>query len=64
MSAPRTWTLPPEPGPEVTAVRSHVVGSVYRRTPSGLWRAAGVLSFSWAEILAFAPLTDASGEPS
>lgn len=63
-AAPRTWELPAEPGPEVRAVRAPD-GGVYRRNRRTLgdrWQAAGVYSFSWAEILARGPLTDVTGE--
>ncbi len=63
---PRTWSLPPEPGPEVTAVRDHD-GDLWHRDPDGWWRLhrktwSGTAR-QWGELLEFGPLTDATNEP-
>jgi hypothetical protein len=56
---PRRWALPDEPGPEVTAVRG---GSqtIYRRVGPHWQDGAHRVVESWWEILADAPLTDAT----
>jgi hypothetical protein len=68
---PRTWSLPPEPGPEVTAVRATEGAyglTLWRREPLAwnLRRADGKLLCScrsWLRLLQrYGPLTDATGE--
>lgn len=68
---PRTWSLPPEPGPEVKAVRDqdkHLWthepdGWIYR---TGISQGGGteiVYRLPWASLYRYhAPLTDATGE--
>jgi hypothetical protein len=59
---PRTWALPDEPGPEVTAVRT-CFGTRYVRAGDA-WSAVkhhGV--FRWDELIRYGPLTDATAEP-
>lgn len=66
-TAPRTWSLPPSPGPEVTAVRDDD-WAVWQRNPAdGSWyeegEDPGPLGVSWEELLSdFGPLTDATAE--
>ncbi len=66
---PRRWELPPEPGPEVRAVRTRH-GVLYVRTGERWEWAAGMTSasrrslrsLSWSVLMAVAPLTDATSE--
>jgi hypothetical protein len=63
--AVRTWDLPPEPGPEVRAVRTSY-GSLYRRCATG-WRLDGrpedEEGLDWPYLMSSAyPLTDATHE--
>lgn len=58
---PRTWSLPAEPGPEVTAVRD-ASGECWTLYDDGWWRVAQIRR-RWGSLLAeFGPLTDATGE--
>lgn len=58
---PRTWSLPPEPGPEVTKVRDEA-GNVYGRANDGCWSNFW-RHFRWEGLLNYGPLTDATHEP-
>lgn len=65
----RTWSLPPEPGPEVTAVRDSA-GIVWKRHPDqpvwtqqDIYPAYAALSALWHEVLRRGPLTDATPPP-
>ncbi len=58
---PRTWSLPPEPGPEVTAVRD-AEGAVWRLHDDGAWHYLAARR-AWGSLLAdFGPLADATEE--
>ncbi len=61
---PRTWSLPPEPGPEVTAVRDSD-GDVWKRE-GDLWVVwhgdERWYERTWDRLASFYPLTDASAE--
>jgi hypothetical protein len=58
----RTWDLPPEPGPEVTAVRD-CNGHVWTRLAWNSWH-HNAYRLYWRDLFdnGLAPLTDASGE--
>jgi hypothetical protein len=61
---PRTWELPPEPGPEVRAVRT---GRGYLYVRDGEWwllrmPSGGEMRTDWNALLLDAPLTDATAE--
>lgn len=58
-----TWSLPPEPGPEVTALRDQD-GDLWVRDPDGCWRQdSGSAHMAWHDVLnEWGPLTDASAE--
>ena len=64
--APRTWSLPPEPGPEVTAVRDGR-GEVWNHDGGtsgfGWYRPNGGRASWWWLIGCRSPLTDASSTP-
>lgn len=72
-----TWTLPPEPGPEVTRVRDRFKVRWHREgePPHDVWRGLIVLPSvvdeedelcevyrTWADVLTRGPLTDTSNE--
>jgi len=57
-SSPRTWELPPEPGPEVTAIRD-CDGDVWARLGNS-WEGGGHSAVAWHELLVYGPLTDCS----
>jgi hypothetical protein len=67
-SGPRVWDLPPEPGPEVTAVRT-ARGILWRRDRWG-WSSTAPArrNHAWSFVLCATawegelPLTDATGE--
>lgn len=62
---PRTWALPDEPGPEVTAVRD-ALDEIWIRATDGCWRpTVDEVSFShaeWPALLSRGPLTDVTAE--
>lgn len=58
--APRTWELPPEPGPEVTRLRDGD-GDFWTRIGSA-WEGGGHSAVAWHELLVFGPLVDATEE--
>src|SRR5258706_12929322 len=61
-----SWEMPPEPGPEVSAVRDRR-GVRWRREDIWWWADIGhgyEVNRTWPEVLARGPLTDASGEES
>ena len=69
MSEPRVWDLPGEPGPETTVVRDRYGCRFVRdHTHPTAWHAeygdgrvtSG--SISWAELMVYAPVTDATHE--
>jgi hypothetical protein len=59
-----TWSMDPEPGPEVAAVRDRF--GVRWRRDGGLWWGDIGHDYedyrTWGEILGRGPLTDATGE--
>ena len=58
---PRTWSLPAEPGPEVTALRDSA-GDIWNRH-NDRWCFTSGVTLAWVDLLfAWAPLTDATGE--
>ena len=71
-AVPRTWSLPPEPGPEVTAVRCMCCGATWVRYDDGelsSWyrKDFGISRRSWRSLVSDHsapefPLTDARGE--
>lgn len=56
---PRVWSLPAEPGPEVTRVRD-CDGDAWNRVHAGGWSLNGGYPSSWVGVLQFGPLTDAT----
>jgi hypothetical protein len=57
---PRVWSLPAEPGPEVTAVRD-LDGCLYMRIGGKwLWDGNPNYAYRWRELLGLMPLSDAS----
>lgn len=58
-----TWSMPDEPGPEITAVRDRW-DVLWHRSGDQWWSTAEGLSTlrRWADLLARGPLTDASDE--
>lgn len=64
MTTPRTWELPPSPGPEVTAVRD-ANGALWSRTVGGWLHQDDDpdSGLPWSEVLTeFGPLFDATEE--
>lgn len=61
---PRTWTLPEEPGPEVTVVRCECHAQHwYRDEPQWISRGYPMRAYRWPGLVANHPrLTDATGE--
>lgn len=59
---PCTWDLPPEPGPEVLAVRDGR-RQLWIRDSHDWWK-CGPYKNSWTLLFAYPPLLDASAEVS
>lgn len=61
---PRSWQLPPEPGPEVKAVRDYQ-GDLWARRPDGWGWALSAENNLWgwqALLMDYGPLTDVTHE--